>query len=932
MTTALFFRGNKSPVNPFNTPFRISSQSLFQPDGKTARMSEDLLWKQCADWLCRLQVLPTNHRIVSPDSSVLELAYTLRDGVVLCYVLSSLNPDSIHMKNVNQRPQMAQFLCLKNIRTFLNSCSEFFQLKETDLFQPSMLYDYTDFVRVLHTLSKLSNCPKVKASRPDLQGFPGYSAAPVQDVVVGHDEEEIYKTLEQVTNEDKYQEFYEQHHGGSTYGYGRSTGGRSSNGTYGKTEGFYATVDQEEIYEDLCSFKQDQDQTAGRSFETSTSTASSLPRAAPHLSKPKEKRDYCVKELVETEANYVDVLSMLRKHFLRPITTLKDSDKKVVFANIRELGDIHASFYNDLLESIKPSTSKSLGHVFLDFKLKFLIYGDFCADLTVAQQTLDALSAKDPAVAEEIAQCEVEANGGRFRLRDLLAVPMQRVLKYHLLLKQLMTHTPMDHNDFAAIQQAYEAMVDVSEYINESKRDSELLNIIREIQHSITDWNLPAGTDLRDYGGRLRRDGELKVSSHEPNAKTKVRYVFVFDQVMIMCKPSKGDHYAYKDSLKIADYNVQDVPVMTPTVGTTGRKSRESMRWAHSFILVHVQKKNAFTLYTRTQEDKAKWMLEIGKAIANVSPPERLSTNHHVIMASFEKGAACHNCDKLFKGLFYQGYECTICSCKVHGGDCLASVPKCGSLQPKIPPDLPPRPLSMLVTTSAQDEGFLLRQNSTRSLIVTSNTHASTLDPKSRSSSHLQKQNSEPLPPEYVNTQMEDHGWYVHDMDRQTANAKLMDYPVNTFLVRSRVQGGVRVGQAVSLRMERDVKHMKICVEKHEDGSVWYYLSENHRFRSVVELVNWYQRNSLKESFSGLDTTLRFSVGDLMLVRAKYEFSPALSDKNMLSLVPDEKLVVIDKVTGHSQGWWKACKNNRIGYIPKDFVELIQDFQNELTL
>ena len=32
-------------------------------------------------------------------------------------------------------------------------------------------------------------------------------------------------------------------------------------------------------------------------------------------------------------------------------------------------------------------------------------------------------------------ECQVKANDGKFRLRDLLAVPMQRVLKYHLLLK-----------------------------------------------------------------------------------------------------------------------------------------------------------------------------------------------------------------------------------------------------------------------------------------------------------------------------------------------------------------------------------------------------------------------------------------------------------------------------------------------------------------
>ena len=53
----------------------------------------------------------------------------------------------------------------------------------------------------------------------------------------------------------------------------------------------------------------------------------------------------------------------------------------------------------------------------------------------------------------------------------------------------------------------------------------------------------------------------------------------------------------------------------------------------------------------------------------------------------------------------------------------------------------------------------------------------------------------------------------------------------------------------------------------------------------------------MKESFSGLDTILRFSVGELLLVVAKYEFNPALSDKNMLEMLPGEKLVVLDRVS-----------------------------------
>ena len=50
-----------------------------------------------------------------------------------------------------------------------------------------------------------------------------------------------------------------------------------------------------------------------------------------------------------------------------------------------------------------------------------------------------------------------------------------------------------------------------------------------------------------------------------------------------------------------------------------------------------------------------------------------------------------------------------------------------------------------------------------------------------------------------------------------------------------------------------------------------YFLSETRKFRSVVELVTFYSRNSLKESFKGLDTPLRFPVGEVSLVKTTYD-------------------------------------------------------------
>ena len=51
---------------------------------------------------------------------------------------------------------------------------------------------------------------------------------------------------------------------------------------------------------------------------------------------------------------------MLRKNFIKPITSIKDNEKKLIFMNIKELGENHAGLYKDIMDSV---TKKSRDHV-----------------------------------------------------------------------------------------------------------------------------------------------------------------------------------------------------------------------------------------------------------------------------------------------------------------------------------------------------------------------------------------------------------------------------------------------------------------------------------------------------------------------------------------------------------------------------------------
>lgn len=113
---------------------------------------------------------------------------------------------------------------------------------------------------------------------------------------------------------------------------------------------------------------------------------------------------------------------------------------------------------------------------------------------------------------------------------------MQRVLKYHLLLDKLVEETPREWiEDCRALAKAREVMVDVAQYINEVKRDSDTLDIIKDIQASIIDWDVPEDAQLKDFG-RLLRDGELKVRVID--FQKYIRLVCIQEKVAIDTTPT----------------------------------------------------------------------------------------------------------------------------------------------------------------------------------------------------------------------------------------------------------------------------------------------------------------------------------------------------------------------------------------------------------
>uniref|UniRef100_A0A8L0DT90 Vav guanine nucleotide exchange factor 3 n=1 Tax=Oncorhynchus mykiss TaxID=8022 RepID=A0A8L0DT90_ONCMY len=724
-------------------------------------------WRQCALWLINCKVLPPNHRVTWESAQVFDLAQTLRDGVLLCQLLNNLRPQSINLKEINLRPQMSQFLCLKNIRTFLSACYEIFGMKKSELFEAFDLFDVRDFGKVSNRIHALSTftCRLIIRYQTD------YGV---------EDEEDLYDCV------------YDDEDGG-------------------------------EIYEDL-----------------------------------------------------------MKAEAVRP-----------------------------------PLVSSNQVKLFLPHAL-LLIYGKYCSHVETAIVALDDICKHREDIRMKLEECAKRANYGKFTLRDLLVVPMQRVLKYHLLLQvRYISYLQRAENDLHSTVTS-----DLAQYVNEVKRDNETLRDIAQYQKSIENLN----QSLSTYG-RPKGDGEVRVTSIDKRAKQD-RHIFLFDAAVIVCK-RRGDNYEMKEVIDLHHFKITNNPT----------SDKENRKWSYGFYLTHNQGQSGFELFFKTKELKKKWLEQFGMAISNIRPENGTSNFHEFKMHTFDRITSCSYCHMLLRGIFNQGYLCSKCGVGAHK-ECLGRFGSCGKTGENPPQNTDSRKQyttrlpKMLVTRNyfgvpspICGPPLNIQQGDIIELVC-ADLHSSWWQGKilaTREVGFFPSDAVKPCPCCLLDCR------FAGPMERLQAEAELINRGNSTYLVRHRSREFTEY--AISIKYSNDVKHIKILTR-----DACFHIAENKKFRSILELIEYYKHHSLREGFRSLDTTLQFPYreqenaamlhtnrpgGNMFTPKvmgvaiARYDFSSR--DTRELSLQEGDVVKIYTK--SGANGWWRGEVSGRVGWFPSTYVE-----------
>ena len=280
-------------------------------------------------------------------------------------------------------------------------------------------------------------------------------------------------------------------------------------------------------------------------------------------SSKKNKRDYPIKEFIESEDRYLANLIMVRDHFSDPLQSfVSESFHALIFCRLHEMIALHT----DLLEDLNRK-DQNIGKIILNHYRSFIIYKDYCINLNKAQVILEAEQDRNAKLKKELNRCQIKAKSP-FPLLAHIVLPFQRMLKYHIMLAEILKHTPEEHEEYLDLNLAFNQMKLLNTEVNEAKRvqeehelqveqDERDLAILENVERSIKSIMFPNKARLQDFG-RLRRAGELKVFNVNGEHSD---YVFLLDTIMVLCnKPTiMQQRYRFKSALKLKDYRIEDV-------------------------------------------------------------------------------------------------------------------------------------------------------------------------------------------------------------------------------------------------------------------------------------------------------------------------------------------------------------------------------------
>ncbi|OJT02956.1 Rho1 guanine nucleotide exchange factor 1 [Trametes pubescens] len=274
------------------------------------------------------------------------------------------------------------------------------------------------------------------------------------------------------------------------------------------------------------------------------------------LSKQEIKRQNIIFEVIKGEMDYVRDLENIEVMYVSP---LREMDPPIiprdrleqfiqeVFHNYAELHTHHRRMLNKLHEIQREEhpVIRSITAAIYDAVLNFReAYMEYIPNYPIAAYRIDDEISNNPAFKSFVDQCTRHPDSHRLDMKNFINRPIPRLLRYELLLKNILDETPEDHEDKDYIPQVLDVIKSLGKEtepgVVSAKQKVEVWRYNSNLvfkSGEVIDMDLLHENRSLIHTGKLLRQPD---TGFEWNGWTEL-FVLLFDNYLVMTKPKDRD-------------------------------------------------------------------------------------------------------------------------------------------------------------------------------------------------------------------------------------------------------------------------------------------------------------------------------------------------------------------------------------------------------
>ncbi|XP_056380399.1 rho guanine nucleotide exchange factor 3 isoform X1 [Hyla sarda] len=268
------------------------------------------------------------------------------------------------------------------------------------------------------------------------------------------------------------------------------------------------------------------------------------------------KRQEAIFELSQGEEDLIEDLKLAKKAYHDPMLKLSimtEGELMQIFGTLDSLIPLH----EDLLRRLRgvrkaDGSTEHVGHILVGWLPCLNSYDSYCSNQVAAKALLDHKK-QDHRVQDFLQRCLESPFSRKLDLWNFLDIPRSRLVKYHLLLKEILRHTPNDHPDQQHLEEAINIVQGIVTEINMKTGESEC-HYYKERLIYLEDGQRDP---LIDNSRALSCHGELK------NNRGAKFHVFLFQEVLVITRTvaqnDKVYYQLYRQPIPVKDLVVEDL-------------------------------------------------------------------------------------------------------------------------------------------------------------------------------------------------------------------------------------------------------------------------------------------------------------------------------------------------------------------------------------